>query len=128
MSVRDAIAAAEGILPGEPAPDGELDPRWQAIIAVGEFVELEPQLVWQFALRWGSTDDEDLRAAVATCLLEHLLEHHFDTLLPEMEAAARGDAAFARALGMCWKFGLAEEPDRAKRFERLLQELAIRSG
>jgi hypothetical protein len=25
--------------------------------------------------------DADLRTAIATCLLEHLLEHHFDRLI-----------------------------------------------
>jgi hypothetical protein len=35
MTVADAIAHAETILPGTAAPDGEKDPRWQAIIAVG---------------------------------------------------------------------------------------------
>ena len=128
MPVRDAIAAAEQILPGETAPDGEIDPRWQAIIAVAEFLEVEPEAVWQFARRWGSTEDEDLRAAIATCLLEHLLEHHFDRLFPEMEAAARTDEAFARALAMCWSFGQAEQPERAARLARLLTELDIHSG
>ena len=126
MSVFDAIAAAEKLLPGHPAPDGEIDARWQAIIAVGEFIEAEPEAVWQFARRWGCTSDEDLRAAVSTCLLEHLLEYHFDSLFPEMEAAARAESAFAKALGMCWHFGLTETPDRAARLRSLLIELAVR--
>jgi len=64
MTVEDAIAAAESILPGHAAPDGEIDPRWQAIIAVSEFIETQPETVWLFARKWGGHADEDLRAAI----------------------------------------------------------------
>jgi hypothetical protein len=40
-----AIRRASAILPGRPASDAEIDPRWQAVIAVGEFVEAEPEAV-----------------------------------------------------------------------------------
>jgi hypothetical protein len=36
-------------------------------------------------LKWGSHEDEDVRAAIATCLLEHLLEYHFKLLLYSRE-------------------------------------------
>ena len=71
MTVEETIAAAESVLPGEAAPEGEIDPRWQAIVAVGEFIEEEPEAVWSFIVRSGASPDEDLRAAIATCLLEH---------------------------------------------------------
>src|SRR5687767_14749965 len=61
VTVHDAIAAADSLLPGQPAPEGNIDPRWQAIIEVGEFVETEPEPVWSFIVRWGSSSDEDLR-------------------------------------------------------------------
>jgi hypothetical protein len=73
MTVMAAIRRANAILPGRPAPDGQTDPRWQAVIAVGEFVEAEPEAVWAFVERWGKHANEDLRSAIATCLLEHLL-------------------------------------------------------
>jgi hypothetical protein len=41
MTVEEAISAAESILPGHAAPDGEIDTRWQAIIAVSEFIEAQ---------------------------------------------------------------------------------------
>jgi hypothetical protein len=34
LTVDEAIAAADAILPGTAAPDGETDLRWQAVIAV----------------------------------------------------------------------------------------------
>src|SRR5581483_10911837 len=77
------------LLPGEPATGGQ-DPRWQAVIAVGEYIETEPEAVWSFIRRWGSHPQEDLRDLIATCLLEHLLEHQFRGLLPAGEAAGPG--------------------------------------
>ena len=119
MTVTEAIAAAETILPGRQAPDGEVDPRWQAVFRVGEFIESEPEAVWQFALRWGKSPDTDLRMAVATCVLEHILEYHFDTFIDRFEEAVRGDAHFASAVSCCSKFGRSEDTGRSTRFDRL---------
>ena len=70
MTVQEAIADAESLLPGQPAAEGEVDPRWQAIIDVSEFIQTDPEPVWSFVSRWGSSPDEDLRMAIATCILE----------------------------------------------------------
>src|SRR5262245_15511400 len=102
-TVQEAIAAAERVLPGRAAPDGAEDPRWQAMIAVGDFVETEPEAVWSFVQRWGTSRDEDLRSAVATVLLEHLLEHHFDALIGRVETLAVNDECFADMVCHCWK-------------------------
>jgi hypothetical protein len=119
MTVSDAVEAAERILPGEMAPDGELDPRWQAIINVGDFIEVAPEEVWAFIVRWGSHPDEDLRTAVATCLLEHLLDVDFDRFFPEVEKRAIADSLFADTFTRCWKFGNSKLPQNACRFDAL---------
>ena len=119
-TVQEAIAAAERILPGRAAPDGARDPRWQAMIAVADFVETEPDAVWSFVQRWGTSPDEDLRAAVATLLLEHLLEHHFDRMIGGVEHEALNNECFADTVCRCWKFGQAEEPTRAAQLDRLI--------
>ena len=126
MTVQEAIAAAEQILPGRASPKGSKDSRWQAVIEIGNFVAEEPEAIWPFVLKWGSHEDEDLRTAIATCLLEHLLEYHFDLLFPRVETAARSNTLFADTTAMCWEFGEAEEPIRAARFNRLRSE--IRKG
>jgi len=128
MTVQEAMEQAEALLPGSAAPEGEIDPRWQAIIAVGEFIESDPDPVWSFALRWGSSEDEDLRAAIATCLLEHLLEQHFDRFISRVEQAAHSDERFARTVRACWKFGQCEDRSRAARLDRLNASLARRTG
>jgi hypothetical protein len=58
MSVRETIAEVEAILPGKAAPDGELDPRWQGIMRIEDFIPEEPDAVWAFILRWGCHEDE----------------------------------------------------------------------
>ena len=123
MTSAESIAKAEAILPGVAAPDEAPDPRWQAIIAVGEFIESEPGPVLAFALRWGTHRDLDLRAAVATCLLEHLLEHHFDSCFPAVERLARSNAFFGETLAMCARFGESESPKNAARLDRVLKQV-----
>ncbi len=122
-SVHKAIRAAEKLLPGRAAPPHKKDPRWQAIIEIGEFVETEPEVIWSFVLKWGKHSSQDLRAAIACCLLEHLLSYHFDLILPKARDAARSSARFADTLLMCWKMGQSEEPRNSRRLDRLRSEL-----
>jgi hypothetical protein len=119
MSISEAIKRANSLLPGAPVAEGEEDPRWQAIIGVGDFVETNPDEVWQFARRWAGYPQEDVRDAIACCLLEHLLEHHFRLILPRIEQAIAEDRLFADAFSRCWKFGLEAGTDDSKEFDRL---------
>jgi hypothetical protein len=122
MGVRQAIREADALLPGEPVEVGQ-DPRWQAVIAVGEYVESEPDAVWRFIRRWGGHPQEDLRDAVATCLLEHLLECHFAAYFPRTAELALSDPLFGDTFLRCWQFGQSTEPGNAKRFEALRARL-----
>lgn len=124
MTVSDAIERAEATLPGSAAPEGAVDPRWQALITIGDFVEDEPDAVWSFVERWGAYPDDDLRAAIATCLTEHLLEHHFDLIFPRLKSLARSDPCFAQMVHLCALFGEAERPDNAARIRNLKTELS----
>jgi hypothetical protein len=121
MGVNEAIATAETILPGGAAADNEQDPRWQAIIDVAEHIETDPEPIWAFALRWGSFADEDLQAAIATCVVEHLLEHHFDRFIGRVEEAVLADTRFAKTVALCWKFRQSETGARSGRFDRLMR-------
>ena len=128
MSIDEAIAKAEALLPGEPAPDDEIDPRWQAIIEVVAYIESDTDAVWAFAERWGAHEQDDLRMAIATCVLEHLLEHDFERVFPRVEHLARRDAHFADTFSSCWTFGKSKQPDHASQFDRLKNELADRDN
>jgi hypothetical protein len=123
VAVQRAICRAERVLPGTPAPEGTRDRRWQAIIRVGEFVETQPEPVWQFTHRWGKHAQADLRMAVATCLLEHLLEYHFESLFPRVRRAAIESTRFADTFASCWWLGQAKAPKNAARIKRLENQL-----
>ena len=128
MTVYEAIAAAEVVLPGEAAAAGEIDVRWQVIIQVGDFVEHEPEVVWPFVLRWGRSADADLRMAVATCLLEHLLEHHHDRLIELVENAAATSALFADTVSSCWIDAANVDEARRERLKKLARYNTGRSS
>jgi hypothetical protein len=123
MSVAHVIRKAERILPGKEAVEGELDARWQAIIRVADHIEEHPEEVWRFTRKWGAHANEDLRMAVATCLLEHLLEHHFDRMFPLVSAACRESKRFAWSLSMCSEFGQTTQRGNMQRFRRLKQQV-----
>jgi hypothetical protein len=119
MSVRETIAEVEGTLPGKAAPDGEVDPRWQGLIRIEDFIEEEPDEVWEFIVRWGCHEDEDLRAAVATLLLEHLLARHFEIFFPKVATAVQKNTLFGDTFARCWKVGQSKQEANAKLFDEL---------
>jgi hypothetical protein len=100
MSVDAAIEKAKATLKSLPVEHGE-DPRWQAIIDVAEYLPSEPQRIWTFIEGLHDTQDEDLRSALATCLLEHLIEDHPD-YRDKAERLAGRSPGFRRMLEMCW--------------------------
>ncbi len=117
--VKEAIARAEAILPGVKAPNGESDPRWQALIQIGYWIEDNPEEVWNFVVRWVSADDEDLRTGIGFVLVEHLLDYHFDLIFPRVEELALTDRQFAHTFSTCWSLGQAELPGNRDRFDAL---------
>ena len=93
--------------------DSDNDCRWQAAIVVGESIETEPEKVWEVVCEYGTSTDEDMRVAVATVLLEHLLEHHFDTYFPKLRQRIEdGAPLLADTLSRCWLFGDAIPHER----------------
>ena len=95
------------------------DTRWQAAIALGEYCEDAPKVIWPLTVKWGSCENEDVRTAIATCVLEHILEYHFAVYFPKAALIIRGgNKLFADTLSGCWKFGQAKLPQNAKRLER----------
>jgi hypothetical protein len=121
MSVRPAINRANAVWAGTPAASGKHDRRrWKAVILVGEYIESDPEEVWQFVRRRGSHRQKDLRDAIACCLLEHLLEYHFELIFPRVEEATKKSKLFADTFTRCWKFGQTKVPKNSRKFDRLL--------
>ena len=127
VALQRAISRAESLLPGRPAKRGKRDPRWLAISRVGKFIESHPQEVCDFAIRWMKRGRGfDLPAALHCCLVEHLLEHHFDVVLPIFRQAALTNARVAEYFypySPNFKFGQAELPKNVARQKRLAREL-----
>jgi hypothetical protein len=90
---------------------------------VAEFVETDPEPLWAFARRWGSSPDPDLRQGISSCLLEHLLQFHFTLIFPRVAVLARKDPLFADTFLGCWVFGQTEEPANRAQFDALKTEL-----
>ena len=108
--------------------DPDKNCRWQALIVVGEFIRSNPEAVWKVICRRGVSADKDMRAGVATVLLEHLLEHHFSSFFPRVRTRVKkGSWRLADTLSSCLPFGRAKS--RWHEVKALLQErrLALRS-
>jgi hypothetical protein len=97
--------------------------RWQAAIALGEFAASAPERIWTLVLKHGSRRHADTRMAIATCVLEHILEHHFDAFFSRVTDAARSNRCFADTAGSCWQMGQSELPRNARRWTGLMREL-----
>ena len=70
------------------------------------FVNDEPDFVWETLLRHAPGADEDLRCVLAICLLEPLLNAHFERIVARLEAALQGPCDdLARILALCWPTG-----------------------
>lgn len=101
--------------------------RWQATIVVGEFIQTHPAVVWEVVCEHGDSPDEDLRDAIATCLVEHLLEYHFDWVLPKLrKRITAGHRMLANTLRRSWPMGAAEA--RWSQFDQLLIDVGERDG
>ena len=97
--------------------------RWAAAEAATEYVYAEPDKIWPLAIRFGWSDELDLRQAIASCVLEHVLEHHFETFFPRLEAEIRsGNANLRHTLKLSWKLGRSEIAANSAQWDTLLSE------
>lgn len=83
-------------------PDADNTCRWQAMIVVGEYIKSQPERVWRIVEEYGAHRSADMRAAVATVLLEHLIDVNPSRYRPRAEALAARSSRFAHTLRTCW--------------------------
>jgi len=100
MDLAAAISDAESLLRLEKMDAGS-DPRWQAIIELGEHIETSPEEIWQFISRARVGADEDLEDAISTVLLEHLFEHH-EKYRQKAHDIAMTDPQMKSMIASCW--------------------------
>lgn len=84
--------------------DSDNDCRWQALIVVGEYARTTPEAIWWCVRRYGASSDADLRAGVATVLLEHLFEHHPEYRAQAAKCILRGNSRLRDTFSLCWSF------------------------
>ena len=110
----------EQIVGGEPAgffnlakelvADRNHNVRWQAIIVIGSYIPTERrnEEVWNVILQFCGMDD-DMQNALATVLLEHLLEYDFDHTFDRIKTAIpERTAPLLDLVRRCWQFGQPE--------------------
>lgn len=88
----------------------ENDVRWQSLIVIGEYIPFRKMngQIWDVIISHNHAD-EDMKDALATVLLEHLLEHDFSTIFPKVFAEVElGNTHLLDLLERCWPFGEAE--------------------
>lgn len=99
--------------------DRDNDVRWQAAIAIGQFIDSRPDEVWHIVLRFSATADDDMIDALATVLLEHLLEHNFDECFDRLKKEiASGRRDLIPVVQRCGVFG--EATDEWHRIDAML--------
>ena len=91
--------------------------RWQSLIVIGDYIRGSPSKVWDVVCEHSHQADDDMLNALATLLLEHLLEHHFEATYARIEEGVGFDRSAMRSmLKRCWRFGQGDE-----QWERLNQ-------
>jgi hypothetical protein len=104
----------------------QTDPEawWAGAVAMGEYCESEPGSIWPLTVKYASHDHAEMRMAIASCVLEHLLEFHFDPYFGLSRDIIRsGNRAFADTFSHCWKVGEADRPENAAKFDALVTEI-----
>ena len=97
--------------------DSDNNCRWQAVIVIGESIATNPEGVWQVVAEFGNSSDDDMRAAIACVLLEHLFEEDFETYFSRVREEIRaGRSLMIKTLQMCSLDGPNHQ--KAQRFVR----------
>jgi hypothetical protein len=97
---------------------------WSACAVLSYFVDRFPGQLFELirAVVTGSSDDQ--RTALATCLLEHLLERNFDEIVKSIAEERNAQLRFdlADVLSRCWPCGEAKRSAKWQKLETLLCE------
>jgi hypothetical protein len=97
------------------------DEVWQDAIALSEGIATEYEAVSRIAFAaLDKTNSEDTITAIATCLIEHLLEHDFSLFSLIETKIEQGDDKCLLALAKSSKFGAASSDANSKRWDALL--------
>jgi hypothetical protein len=89
--------------------DSDNNCRWQSLIVISEIIETQPKLVWGIVSKFGDSNEEDMRMAIACALLEHLIDYDFNTYFTKVrELIRKGRYKFIDTLESCSFFSISE--------------------
>jgi len=95
---------------------------WEAAIGLEELIDSHPLEVWSIAKEYGSIKTRERQEAVATCILEHLLEKKFELIFPLLtKEVTTGNKTLGLTFLMCWKFGQSKSSSNSKKWDRLVK-------
>lgn len=115
FAMRDIDAALES---------GDESRIWKAAEQLGELAETEPRKIWSLVEKHGSSQNPEVRQAIATCVLEHVLQFHFDEYFSRVEQLINGgNSNFADTFRLCWKFDESWTNDDKRRWNALRSQL-----
>ena len=120
MTLEDKIQYADTLLPGESAPEGESNPRWEAMLEIADHLEDEPEPIWYFIKKWGVHEHKDTRMGIACCILEDLIGYHFDQYFPRVEELVKQNRNFFETVHCCYKTGQSKIPENSARLDKLV--------
>jgi hypothetical protein len=97
---------------------------WSACALLSHFVEQEPGRLLRVVRHFSEAATSEQRAALGKCILEHLLEWHFDLAIHAIRAETDQSVRFAMVdvLSRCWPFGEAARSHKWKSVEALIGE------
>ena len=106
-------------------PDRSQRVRWGMLLLLGDhYAESHPKQLWPLVAKWGSVGNEDIRAGVACCILENILEYHFCRYFcVAKRLIEKGNRRFGLTLTYCWKLGQAAKPRNAHALDAFLHTL-----
>ena len=76
--------------------------RWQSLIIVGEYLDKYSDEIFNIIIKYGKSKDEDMRTAIATVLLEHLLEKNFDKYFHLYKNVLKNNSYLLDTLSKSW--------------------------
>lgn len=101
--------------------DSDNNCRWQSLIIIGEYLDKYPDDIFKIIIRYGLSEDEDMRTAIAKILLEHLLEKYFEKYFSLYKNISRSNSYLLDTLSRCWVNGF--DSKEQKKIETYLRSI-----
>jgi hypothetical protein len=82
--------------------DSDNNCRWQSLIIIGEYINKYQDDIFNIIIKYGSSEDQDMRMAIATVLLEHLFEKDFKKYFSLYKNISKDNHLLLDTLSSCW--------------------------